>query len=107
MFVVCKITFSSVFSPEIILLFSASLGGQGEKKNDLPVARGGESRPIGSGRNSHSSADNGNYKHGGRRGLRDVDGTSFGEGKPVRRGGTSAYSSLEKQVWVQKSSSGS
>lgn len=82
-------------------------GGQGEKKNDIPIARGGEFRPIGSGRNSHSSPDNGNYKHGGRRGLRDVDLTSIGEGKPVRRGGTSAYSSLEKQVWIQKSSSGS
>ncbi|XP_049401040.1 regulator of nonsense transcripts UPF3-like isoform X3 [Solanum stenotomum] len=82
-------------------------GGQGELKNDLPIARGSEFRPIGSGRNSHSSADNGNYKHGGRRGLRDVAGTSIGEGKPVKRGGTSAYSSLEKQVWVQKSSSGS
>ncbi|KAK4337822.1 hypothetical protein RND71_042309 [Anisodus tanguticus] len=82
-------------------------GGQGETINDLPSARGGEFRPIGSGRNSHSSADNGNDKHGGHRGLRDVDGTSIGEGKSVRRGGTSAYSSLEKQVWVQKSSSGS
>ncbi|KAK6777713.1 hypothetical protein RDI58_024431 [Solanum bulbocastanum] len=82
-------------------------GGQGESKNDLPIARGSEFRPIGSGRNSHSSADNGNYKHGGRRGLRDVDDTFIGEGKPVKRGGTSAYSSLEKQVWVQKSSSGS
>ncbi|WMV50443.1 hypothetical protein MTR67_043828 [Solanum verrucosum] len=82
-------------------------GGQGELKNDLPIARGSEFRPIGSGRNSHSSADNGNSKHGGRRGLRDVAGTSIGEGKPVKRGGTSAYSSLEKQVWVQKSSSGS
>ncbi|XP_075089868.1 regulator of nonsense transcripts UPF3 isoform X2 [Nicotiana tabacum] len=49
----------------------------------------------------------GNYKHGSRRGLRDADGPSVGEGKPVRRGGTSAYNSLEKQVWVQKSSSGS
>ncbi|XP_019261105.1 PREDICTED: regulator of nonsense transcripts UPF3-like isoform X2 [Nicotiana attenuata] len=49
----------------------------------------------------------GNYKHGSRRGLRDADGPSVGEGKPVRKGGTSAYSSLEKQVWVQKSSSGS
>ncbi|XP_055809092.1 regulator of nonsense transcripts UPF3-like isoform X2 [Solanum dulcamara] len=68
---------------------------QGESKNDLPIARGSEFRLVGSGRNSHSSADNGNYKHGGRRGLRDVDGTSIGEGKPVRRGGTSAYSSLE------------
>lgn len=39
----------------------------------------------------------GNYKHGSRRGLRDADGPSVGEGKPVRRGGTSAYNSLE--VW--------
>ncbi|XP_010327531.1 regulator of nonsense transcripts UPF3-like isoform X2 [Solanum lycopersicum] len=82
-------------------------GGQGETKNDLPIARGSEFRPIGIGRHTNSSTDNGNYKHGGRHGLRDVDDTSIGEGKPVRRGGTSAYNSLEKQVWVQKSSSGS
>ncbi|XP_060167603.1 regulator of nonsense transcripts UPF3 [Lycium barbarum] len=80
-------------------------GSQAETKTDLASARGGEFRPMGSGRNSHSSFDNGNYKHGGRRGMRD-DGTSVGEGKPLRRGGPSSYGTHEKQVWVQKSSSG-
>ncbi|KAK4378709.1 hypothetical protein RND71_000571 [Anisodus tanguticus] len=80
-------------------------GSQGETKNDLANARGGEFRPMGSGRNSHSSFDNGTYKHGGRRGMRD-DGISVGEGKPLRRGGPSSYGTHEKQVWVQKSSSG-
>lgn len=49
--------------------------------------------------------DLGTYKHGGRRGMRD-DGISVGEGKPLRRGGPSSYNTHEKQVWVQKSSSG-
>lgn len=80
-------------------------GSQGETKHGLANARGAEFRPMGSGRNSHSSFDNGTYKHGGRRGTRD-DGISVGEGKPLRRGGPSSYGTHEKQVWVQKSSSG-
>ncbi|XP_055816360.1 regulator of nonsense transcripts UPF3 isoform X2 [Solanum dulcamara] len=80
-------------------------GSQGETKHGLAIARGAEFRPMGSGRNSHSSFDNGTYKHGGRRGIRD-DGISVGEGKPLRRGGPSSYGTHEKQVWVQKSSSG-
>lgn len=80
-------------------------GSRGETKHGLANARGGEFRPMGSGRNSHSSFDNGTYKHGGRRGMRD-DGISVGEGKPLRRGGPSSYGTHEKQVWVQKSSSG-
>ncbi|CAN4108146.1 unnamed protein product [Withania somnifera] len=79
-------------------------GSRGETKPGLANVRGGEFRPMGSGRNSHSSFDNGTYKHGGRRGMRD-DGISVGEGKPVRRGGPSSYGIHEKQVWVQKSSS--
>lgn len=79
-------------------------GGQGETKHGLANARGTEFRPMGSGRSSHSTFDNGTYKHGGRRGMRD-DGISVGEGKPLRRGGPN-YGTHEKQVWVQKSSSG-
>lgn len=85
--------------------FSFSLGSPGETKHGLVNARVAEFRPMGSGRNSHSSFDNGTYKHGGRRGMRD-DGISVGEGKPLRRGGPSSYNTHEKQVWVQKSSSG-
>ncbi|CAN4110745.1 unnamed protein product [Withania somnifera] len=80
-------------------------GSQGETKHGLANARGGEFGPMGSGRNSHSSFDNGTYKHGGRRGTRD-DGISVGEGKPLRRGVPSSYGTHEKQMWVQKSSSG-
>ncbi|KAL3814538.1 hypothetical protein ACJIZ3_015806 [Penstemon smallii] len=76
-----------------------------DMKNDMLMTRGGEYRPIGSGRGSRYS-DNGSYRHGGRRGsvysIKDADGSSVLEGKPSKRGG-----SYEKQVWVQKSSSGS
>ncbi|XP_019173942.1 PREDICTED: regulator of nonsense transcripts UPF3-like isoform X2 [Ipomoea nil] len=88
-------------------------GGHLEIKKDTSIARAGDYRPVGSGRNSHSSADNGTYRHGARRGsahgMKDADGTSVGEGKPSRRGGPSGYGSRghEKQVWVQRSSSGS
>ncbi|MFS7986067.1 putative nonsense-mediated mRNA decay protein [Helianthus anomalus] len=84
-------------------------GAHGEVKNDLSIARSGDSKPIGSGRGGHFSVDNGSYKHGGRRGpshnVKDADGLT--EGKPLKRGVSSGYSSHEKQVWVQKSSSGS
>ncbi|KAI3448361.1 hypothetical protein Pfo_005026 [Paulownia fortunei] len=80
-------------------------------KNEMLVTRGGDYRHIGSGRNSHYSVDNGSYRHGGRRGsaynIKDADGSAVVEGKPSKRGGSSGYSSHEKQVWVQKSSSGS
>ncbi|KAF3675728.1 hypothetical protein FXO37_05705 [Capsicum annuum] len=69
-------------------------GSRSETKHGLANARGGEFRPMGSGRNSHSSFDNGTYKHGGRRGMRD-DGISVGEGKPLRRGGPSSYGAHE------------
>ncbi|XP_050209861.1 regulator of nonsense transcripts UPF3 isoform X3 [Mercurialis annua] len=64
-----------------------------------------------SGRSSHSSLDNGSHKHFGRRGpshtVRDADGSPV-EGKLSKRGGgASGYGSHEKQVWVQKSGSGS
>ncbi|KAI3445571.1 hypothetical protein Pfo_002236 [Paulownia fortunei] len=81
-----------------------------EMKHDTLVTRAGEYRPIGSGRGSHYSADNGSYRQGGRRGsaynVKDADGSSIVEGKPLKRGGSSGYGPHEKQVWVQKSSSG-
>ncbi|CAN1305920.1 Regulator of nonsense transcripts UPF3 [Linum perenne] len=52
----------------------------------------------------------GSHKHFGRRApsqiQRDSDGQSV-DGKPSKRGGVSSHGSHEKQVWVQKSSSGS
>ncbi|CAI9101532.1 OLC1v1038875C1 [Oldenlandia corymbosa var. corymbosa] len=83
-------------------------GAQLETRNEMPSGRSGESRHGGSGRGSYSSVDNGSYKHGGRRGsahIKDSDDSSYLEGKPLRRAGSSGH--YEKQVWVQKSSSGS
>ncbi|XP_020551709.1 regulator of nonsense transcripts UPF3-like [Sesamum indicum] len=81
-----------------------------EKKHEMLVARGSEYRPSGSGRGSHYSVDNGSYRHGGRRGsaynVKDADVSSNVEGKSLKRGASSGYGSHEKQVWVQKSSSG-
>lgn len=85
-------------------------GTQLEMKSDMLSARGGEFKHGGSGRGSQSSMDNGSYRHGGRRGsahAKDSDGFSLVDGKPLRRGGSSGFGSHEKQVWVQKSSSGS
>lgn len=85
-------------------------GGHTELKHDTPSARSGEVKSLGSFRASHSS-ENGFSKHFGRRGpiygVKDVDGYSMSsEGKHPRKSSTSAYGSNEKQVWVQKASSG-
>lgn len=75
-------------------------------------ARGGEFKPIGSGRGGHFSSDNGSQKHGGRRGqshntAKDADGyPNLSEGKSSKRGVSTGHGSHEKQVWIQKSSSG-
>ncbi|KAL8520879.1 hypothetical protein ACS0TY_011437 [Phlomoides rotata] len=80
-----------------------------DMKQEILVARSGEYRAIGSGRGRHYSTDNGSFRHGGRRGsvynVKDGDGSSVVEGKSLKRAGSSNYGS-EKQVWVQKSSSG-
>lgn len=53
-------TLPNLFFWEKIFLFSSiSLGSRSETKHGLANARGGEFRPMGSGRNSHSSFDNG------------------------------------------------
>ncbi|XP_076952781.1 regulator of nonsense transcripts UPF3-like isoform X2 [Bidens hawaiensis] len=82
-------------------------GTHGEVKNDLSIARSGR-------RGGYFSVDNdkyvGSYKHGNRPGgpsynVKDADGSSnISEGKPLKRGVSGSH---EKQVWVQKSSSGS
>lgn len=83
-----------------------------EMKMDIPNAsKSGEIMVFGSGRNSHSSMENGSHRHVGRRGpvhgLKDIDGSlNFSEGKPSKRSGGTGYGSNEKQVWVQKSGSG-
>ncbi|GMY05025.1 regulator of nonsense transcripts UPF3-like isoform X2 [Fagus crenata] len=91
-------------------LLDSSEGSHGDMKFDMANARIGEVKNLGSGRSSHSSLDNGSHKHFGRRGpthgVKDVDGSSIvSEGKHLRKG--TGFSSHEKQVWVQKPSSGS
>ncbi|KAF8404309.1 hypothetical protein HHK36_009192 [Tetracentron sinense] len=87
------------------------LVGHGEMKIDKSnTSRSGEVKTLGSGRNSFSSVENGSHRHVGRRGpaqiMKDADGSlNLSEGKPSKRG--AATSSHEKQVWVQKSGSGS
>ncbi|KAI7727826.1 hypothetical protein M8C21_023356 [Ambrosia artemisiifolia] len=103
---------SSSISQSTQVPLDSAEGTHGEVKNDLSVVRSGDSKPIGSGRGGHFSVDNGSYKHGGRRGpshnVKDADSSqSVSEGKPLKRGVSGGYSSHEKQVWVQKSSSGS
>ncbi|CAH9082198.1 unnamed protein product [Cuscuta europaea] len=72
--------------------------------------RSGEFKSTGGGRSSHPVDNNGTYRYAGRRGpaynTKDTDNTAYGEGRPSRRGGP-GYVAHEKQVWVQKSSSGS
>ncbi|MED6143128.1 hypothetical protein PIB30_003838 [Stylosanthes scabra] len=84
------------------------LEGYAESKHVTAHVRSGEVKSIGSGRGSHSS-ENGFSKHFGRRGpthVKDVDGYSVAnEGKHHRRT-SGSHGSHEKQVWVQKASSG-
>uniref|UniRef100_A0A5B7ATQ2 Putative regulator of nonsense transcripts UPF3 isoform X1 n=1 Tax=Davidia involucrata TaxID=16924 RepID=A0A5B7ATQ2_DAVIN len=103
---------SSSTSQSARLLPDSMEGSHGEMKIDMLNARSGEIKTLGGGRSGHSSLDNGSHKHGGRRGsshnVKDADGSSIiTEGKPSKRGGSSGYGGHEKQVWVQKSSSGS
>nr|GEV78355.1 regulator of nonsense transcripts UPF3-like isoform X1 [Tanacetum cinerariifolium] len=85
-----------------------------KRKYDLSNTRGWDYKPIGSGRGGNFSVENGSYKHGDRWGpsynaTKDAaaDGSpSLSEGKLSKRV-TTGYSSYEKQVWVQKSHSGS
>ncbi|KAJ7946562.1 regulator of nonsense transcripts UPF3-like [Quillaja saponaria] len=90
----------------------SSEGSHGDVKLDMSNARNSEIKTFGSGWGGHSPLDNGSHKYIGRRGqthgVKDVDGYLVSsEGKHSRRGGASVYGSHEKQVWVQKASSGS
>lgn len=77
-------------------------GAQNDIKVDFSDARSAQVKTVGGGR--ISSFDNGSHKHVGRRGPVADTSSITSEGKPSKRGSTSYY---EKQVWVQKSSSGS
>ncbi|KAJ6798352.1 regulator of nonsense transcripts UPF3-like [Iris pallida] len=85
----------------------------GETKSDLLNSnRTADIKIIAGGRANISIIENGSHRHVGRRttahGMKDVDGSmNFVEGKPPKRGGSVGYGPHEKQVWVQKSGSGS
>ncbi|KAF7836456.1 regulator of nonsense transcripts UPF3-like isoform X1 [Senna tora] len=81
-----------------------------EMKDDVTCgSRSGEFSASAGGRYS-SSVENGSQRQLSRRGaahvLKDDTAVSLSEAKPSKRG-VSAHGSHEKQVWVQKSSSGS
>ncbi|KAF3450384.1 hypothetical protein FNV43_RR06464 [Rhamnella rubrinervis] len=103
---------SSTASQPTQSMLESPEGSRGDMKVDASNARAGDVKASGSGCSSYSSLDNGSHKHLGRRGPthnnKDADGSSVtNEGKHSKRGGASGYGSHEKQVWVQKSSSGS
>ncbi|XP_022948756.1 regulator of nonsense transcripts UPF3-like isoform X1 [Cucurbita moschata] len=79
---------------------------RGEMKDDVHGSRTGDVTTTVSGRSS--SVENGSVRHVGRRGavhiMKDDGSLNPNEGKPSRRGVAGGH---EKQVWVQKSSSGS
>ncbi|KAG1328191.1 hypothetical protein COCNU_01G021250 [Cocos nucifera] len=73
--------------------------------------RTAEVKTCGGGRISLFSAENGSHRYIGRRGpvhgMKEVDASlNYHEGKPSKRGGPAGYGSHERQVWVQKSGSG-
>ncbi|XP_031474842.1 regulator of nonsense transcripts UPF3-like [Nymphaea colorata] len=82
----------------------------GEAKVDTASTRGGEAKSQGFGRNSVATAENGSHRYGRRvsaTGSREVDNLpSTVDGKSSKRG-SPGYGAHEKQVWVQKSGSGS
>ncbi|PPD77985.1 hypothetical protein GOBAR_DD25082 [Gossypium barbadense] len=95
---------SSSASQSAQMPLDSSEGAYGDTKVDLSNVRSMQPKTVRSGRNS--SFDGGSSKHGSRCGA-VADGSSVvSDGKPGKRGNASAYGSHEKQVWVQKSSSG-
>nr|GEZ15681.1 regulator of nonsense transcripts UPF3-like isoform X1 [Tanacetum cinerariifolium] len=105
---------SSLNSQSTLIPPDSAEGTQKKGKYDLSNTRGWDYKPIGSGRGGNFSVENGSYKHGDRRGpsynaTKDAaaDGSpNLSKGKHSKRV-TTGYSSHEKQVWVQKSRSGS
>ncbi|KAM1775145.1 hypothetical protein ACFX12_044426 [Malus domestica] len=92
------------------LLSDSIEGPYGDGKDDSSYgSKTGEVINPTSGRNS-SHVENGSHGHFGRRGtahsMKDDGSQNVGEGKPSKRGAT-VHGASEKQVWVQKSSSGS
>ncbi|PKA66757.1 Regulator of nonsense transcripts UPF3 [Apostasia shenzhenica] len=96
-----------------MLLASEVPFGHGDPKHEMAIGnRTSDFKSLGGGRGSYSSLDNGAHRQAGRRGtahnLKDVDASlNATEGKPSKRGGSTGYAPHERQVWVQKSGSGS
>ncbi|XP_022727405.1 regulator of nonsense transcripts UPF3-like isoform X1 [Durio zibethinus] len=96
---------SASLSSRMPLDSSEGIGAYGDTKVDLSNVRSIQVKTVTSGRNS--SLDDGSHKHISRRGAVADVSSVVSDGKPGKRGNTSGYGSHEKQVWVQKSSSGS
>ncbi|KAE8022320.1 hypothetical protein FH972_008128 [Carpinus fangiana] len=97
----------SSVSPSTQSLSDLAEASHGEMKDSPHGSRTAEVTTPASGRNS--SVENGSHRHVGRRGaahiLKDDGSLNMSEGKSSRRG-VSGLGAHEKQVWVQKSSSG-
>ncbi|KAM1729638.1 hypothetical protein ACFX12_020001 [Malus domestica] len=99
---------SGLQRPQVI---ADSFEGHGKGKDDSSYgSRTGEVINPTSGRNS-SHVENGSHRHFGRHGsahnMKDDGSVNVGEGKPSKRGASGHGTPEQKQVWVQKSSSGS
>ncbi|CAH9130754.1 unnamed protein product [Cuscuta epithymum] len=92
--------------------YSPSSASQSTQVQDFSGGSSMEAKSDGHGLSTRSGEfkNTGTYRYAGRRGpahnTKDTDNTVYGEGRPSRRGGP-GYVAHEKQVWVQKSSSGS
>ncbi|XVF68273.1 hypothetical protein PTKIN_Ptkin10aG0191700 [Pterospermum kingtungense] len=98
-------SFSSSTSQSAQIPLESVEGAYGDTKGDLSNIRSTQAKSIGSGR--INSLDNGFLKHVSRRGAVADGSSALTDGKPGKRANASGYGSHEKQVWVQKSSSGS
>ncbi|XVF45933.1 hypothetical protein PTKIN_Ptkin02bG0247700 [Pterospermum kingtungense] len=97
---------SSAFqSAQIPLDSSEGMGAYGDSKVDLSNVQIVQAKTVPGGRNS--ALDNGSHKHVSHRGAVASGSSVASDGKSGKRGNASGYGSHEKQVWVQKSSSGS
>lgn len=82
---------------------------EGEVKENVPSGNRGGEFSASSGGRGNSSIENGSQRNFTRRGasyvVKDDVAVSLSEGKPSKK--SVGHSAHEKQVWVQKSSSGS
>ncbi|XP_027345446.1 regulator of nonsense transcripts UPF3-like [Abrus precatorius] len=100
---------SSLTQPTLSNPDSAEVSA-GEAKESVSSANRSGEFPASAGGRVSSSVENGSQRNFTRRGssyvVKDDGAVSLNEGKPSKKGGV-GHSAHEKQVWVQKSSSGS